>query len=270
MNKKTTLFLILWLIPIIGFSSQSNLITKEKFDYFASIAYNYLEKNKDQLACQKNESGFIRINIPVSEDVLADSPDLRSLQKLRLNFWDPEAGVTLQPESVHSHPNYFESYILSGGYTHQLYKAVSGRDEITDYSGYQVFRIIKSNHTKSVAYQGFSFLSNLGKFSVRQGAIASIPTTVIHRVIATDPETLTLNAVFGLKQPDLFYDVYLTDGGSIEDVKTKRTLIPSLESGPFIDKIMAILKEVIKQEKASDTSSHHESVSDEVQEGSTV
>ena len=68
------------------------------------------------MACHKNESGFIRINIPV------DNSLSNKIEKLRLNYWNPEAGLEILPESIHTHPRYFESFIIQGGYKHELYK----------------------------------------------------------------------------------------------------------------------------------------------------
>lgn len=164
------------------------------------------------LKCEKNESGFVRINIPMDP---SQTPS--NITKLRLNFWSPDAGVTTQPETIHNHPNYFESYVIRGGYTHELFAS----DE-KDGSVYDRYIIREEGGVKSREYTGKYRLQSINQESVSPGDIVAFPTPLIHRVESTQERTLTLNAVLPDNDNPKQFSVFVTEGSSSDEVKIRR------------------------------------------------
>ncbi len=82
--KKIYILTIIVYFPI--YSMHLARINHSQFKELIQHSKNYLKHNINNLACQKNESGFIRINIPISDE----SKIVPSLKKLRFNYRAPE------------------------------------------------------------------------------------------------------------------------------------------------------------------------------------
>jgi hypothetical protein len=164
------------------------------------------------------------------------------LNKIRLNFWCPEANSHIHPESIHTHPGYFESFIISGGYEHELYKSADANANAIKYHNY---KIIKSSFRKSFAYIGDAYLQSLGSESVQKNQIALLNTHLIHRVLHTNPNTLTINALFNTFNP--CYNVFLTENADSLNVQTSRKLITNEDSLPLLHKIIELLDQYEKE-----------------------
>ncbi len=81
----------------------------------------------EHLTVSRNPSGFLRLN----NDLIGAIKDPQILKvipdaaELRLNFWPGDLyeslGARLEPETRHSHPRGFCSFIVHGGYKHNIY-----------------------------------------------------------------------------------------------------------------------------------------------------
>ena len=185
-------------------------INFDKSQNLAVYAKKFLEKHADRVIYQENESGFVRINIPIVEE---------SIEKIRLNYWPAHKVGSIAPETVHSHPTYFESVIIQGGYTHQLYS----KRIINEYVSYDQYRIFKDfQNKKKFMFLGKSKLVLQNIESTQKNSIVGFPTSMIHRVLSTEPSTLSLNVVFKDCVPEPYYDVYVSPDGNVGDVKLTR------------------------------------------------
>ncbi|MCL5875411.1 MAG: hypothetical protein M1114_02995 [Candidatus Dependentiae bacterium] len=235
---KTTLFSAA--ILLINVKCQAMSYTKSKlnqadFEKLAIYTRTFLQENLDYLEAQENESGFVRINIPISS---ALKTEFEEISKLRINYWSPDVNVQIQPESLHTHPQYFESYIVNGGYTHDIYE--HGNMEDAAYDSYHIF---KQEDARSFEFFGESRLRFLKRESVEKGSIVLFNRDLIHKVVSSVPHALSLNVVFnGSDQKDVgFYDIHLTKNGTLNDIKTTRKLLTDEESKYIVKSIISIL-----------------------------
>lgn len=234
------------LLTLFGFSLQGmntgkikqkpikSRLKKHDFVGLGRYARNYLADNFGTLACQKNESGFVRYTIPAPKDV-------QDIEKIRLNFWHEKFNI--DPETVHNHPRYFESFIVKGGYQHDLYE----KDGLTaeEYDNYRIFKDKKNN--KNMMYIGPTHLENIASETTKTGDIVTFPDTMIHRVIKTDPKSLSLNVVFKDAQEEPFYDVFLAKGATMKKVKIQRPVIVGEEAHQITADAIKILDGFIKK-----------------------
>lgn len=237
---KKALF-ILFVGSLNGMVVPKGKISHPEFKEIAVYTNKFLKDNFYRLACQKNESGFVRINIPIHKEV---RPLFSQLSKIRLNYWSPETGVDIQPESIHNHPKYFESMIMSGGYDHATY-------EISDdnkHTSYDLYRILKEGDNKSFSFIGQAFLRHLKDESFNKGNVVLFNRDLIHRVLKTIPKTLTLNAIFNDRTPEnkSYYNVFLTQNGQLDDVKTSREIILNNKARPFIQEMINNISDFTK------------------------
>ncbi len=216
-------------------------ISQPEFKEMAVYTNKFLKDNFYRLACQKNESGFVRINIPIHKEV---KPLFKGISKIRLNYWDPETGVAIQPESIHNHPNYFESLIIKGGYDHALYEI----DDDQKHTPYDLYRIMKEADNKSFSFIGQAFLKHLKDETFNKGNVVIFDKDLIHRVLKTNPKTLTMNAIFNGSSLDnkSYYNVFLTQNGKLDDVKTSREIISNHKARPFIQAMINNISDFTK------------------------
>jgi len=94
---------------------RSLFLKADVFEFSELLSYvsGYLETNLRELAISKNLSGFFRIRIPPPENLK------QQVKELRINYWHPKLEIC--PESIHSHPQYFESIVICGGYEHEMF-----------------------------------------------------------------------------------------------------------------------------------------------------
>lgn len=202
------------------FPRGSNQISRAKYNseqvkFLVGHVQNFLKDNQHQLACQQNESGFIRFNIPAPESYK------QKYEKMRLNFWPSKSESFIDPETIHSHPRAFDSIVLSGGYVHGLYEE-NKEKETPIFDRYRIFK--PTLDVKKMMFIGHVQVKHLEDKAVEKGALIHIPTLAIHRILKTLPLTLSLNMVERTCK-DQEYDVYLTPGSSLLNIKTKRNFI---------------------------------------------
>ena len=216
-------------------------------------AYRYLVDNKEKITFAKNESGFIRMQFPkwVLEPDKTIAP-LESGDILRANYWyytsTSDCGVG--DESIHDHPRQFQSYIVHGGYEHELYELIDSantngkfnlpyllssehlsdlyqlfcaKKSLPDMYGSNVFKFSIDKKNKSISYQGKFILKKTGIETTKQGDIVSIDTDMIHRVskyhTVPNQKTLSLNIV--RNKGKFVTNIYLPEK-KIAAVKTER------------------------------------------------
>jgi len=239
--KNTFLLIAILLnVKLQAMNTIKSRITPAGFKELATYTQSFLQEHMDKLACQKNESGFVRINVPVSKTIKSN---FDGIEKVRLNYWSPVAGVTIRPESIHTHPNYFESFIINGGYSHAVYQPGDKKNKMFD-----LYRILKNNDEKSFAFIGRTKLKHVKDESVEKGSIVIFNKDLIHKVLATQPETLTLNATFNAPKDEdqSSYNVYLSKKGTLDDIRTTRDIIVNNKSKPLIQEIVTYLSQLTK------------------------
>jgi len=190
--------------------------------------HRYLAENFEKIKFERNESGFIRTTFP---DHLFH-PDhrvgaLKQNERLRANYWfDDKSGMG--DESIHDHPNPFQSYIVSGGYEHEIYR-ISFNESTKDFrlsmsldreqlwllyqkfvenakvaaddptTPTRKFKFSIDKVSKSVTYEGTVMLRLSGVEGTKQGDIVDIDSHMIHRVSMFQRipgiKTLSLNIV---------------------------------------------------------------------------
>lgn len=217
---------------------QQSRLTPNTYKQLIVHSSLYLQNNFNRLVCQKNESGFIRINIPS-----IPQPFFRDIKKLRINYWSPDHKVKINPESIHNHPSYFESLLITGGYSHEIYENGTKLDQ-----QYDLYRIFKDGDQKTFAFIGQSPLKALKSEVVEKHDIAVFPKDLIHKVIATQLNTLSLNAVFDNEEDISYYNIYLTSHGTLQDVKTTRGVLPYNKSKFFVKEIIELLEQYRKEQ----------------------
>jgi hypothetical protein len=194
----------------LSFLKPSLRLNRDKSRELAIYAKTFLEKHVNKIVYQANESGFVRVNIPIMEE---------SIEKIRLNYWPANIVDKISPETVHSHPRYFESVVIKGGYEHQLYNRCVINEGFS-YDHYRIFKDIQNK--KKFMFIGKAWLGYADIGITQRGDILSFPISMIHRVLSTQPSTLSLNVVFKDCNIEPYYDVYVSPDGSIGDVKLTR------------------------------------------------
>ena len=98
-------------------------------------------------------------------------------------------------------------------------------------------------------------LSKIDQVFVSAGEIVAYPLTLIHRVLSSEPNTLTLNVVFKEETDQPFYDVFISKEGSIEDVKVSRDIMLADEASSFVARIISLLEDT-KLEDVAESLGH--------------
>lgn len=189
---------------VIGFLLMVMMLwiqSSEAFDVttLANIK-SHLEGNFNETEWEINESGFVRWRM--SPDLLSSASDLEvnSLSKLRMNYWyKPDVKQDLQhfgDESAHDHPNGFTTYMLKGGYSHELFERCKGmnlKQHGVKSESRKHFQYNKK--TKALSQFGLVTLRKEKEQNVRPGMRVSFDDKAIHRIKSFQPNTMTLNAV---------------------------------------------------------------------------
>jgi hypothetical protein len=209
------------------------LLSHDQFKLLGIEALKFLQVNGQHLRCQDNESGFVRINIPLKNDFKV----LGAIEKLRINFWSPSTNVQIVPESIHTHPGYFESWIVQGGYTHERFEL--SNQKVINSKVFECYRVYKDGGSKSFAYIGPVALQNQGTETVKENQIIGISPDLTHRVLKTALRTLSINAVWG--QGKGSYDVFLSEKGTPDDIKVERTALSIHQSRDAVEEMIEIL-----------------------------
>jgi hypothetical protein len=187
--KHIIIFLLLTLLHVNTFA-QSQL-NEKAWRFIQVYCLEYLLKNKHNLKINTNESGFYRIKIPTPAGVNHNICDIR------INYWNFDSNATLQKETLHNHPNYFESKIIAGWYEHELFQQEPASDKTSNYFCYTVQNIAtKALNKKIVTMQSNVFIRSLGTQVVKKNQVLAVDKDLIHRITIFTPETLSINVVF--------------------------------------------------------------------------
>lgn len=215
-------------LSAVSAAAQAKIITREFNQQTLDNTYKYLVDNQDSISFERNESGFIRTTLP--DEVLQPDAAVAPLaagERLRINFWyDDKCGMG--DESIHDHPNAFQSFIVNGGYEHELYRVTSAKDPkkflpsmtLQSEELWELYqRFIKNNMegiadkdamsqkfkfsidkaTKTVSYEGPVGLRLTGVETTKAGDTVHIDSQMIHRVskfqAVPGEKTLSLNVV---------------------------------------------------------------------------
>jgi hypothetical protein len=218
-------------------------LNKEKALELAKYSLQFLNENKGKVVGLKNESGFIRITIPTAQF------EKWGIDKIRLNYWSPENDIDIEPESIHNHPRYFESFIVHGGYTHAKYKFSQDKKNENRYKQY---RLYKGKQDKYFEFKGVVQLKHLENESVKSGMVNAFPLSLIHRVLSTEVSTLSLNVLYDSNKnenEEKFYDVFISsEAHSSEHIKTKREFLTQQDTTKCVKKIIQLLEQFIVQD----------------------
>ncbi|CDZ77870.1 hypothetical protein BN59_02163 [Legionella massiliensis] len=243
------------------FESVDRTLTDDKFKVSLMTEILNVLDNPDyaeQLSISRNPSGFLRLNNDLIR--LISKPELLNAltdaAELRLNFWPgdlyPNLGAKLEKETGHSHPRGFTSFIVTGGYYHDIHLPSNNEKD----PGYMVFRgYVEPDKKRFEKQEGTHHLEHQvrEKFEASSG-YSYFSTSMIHNVVdplhAESPEndhgTLTINVVFNaLKSaPIPEYDLYMNDAASLVEKYDK--LSPEL-AGETLEIVKGLLRGKIKE-----------------------
>lgn len=181
---------------------------------------------QDVLSVSRNPSGFLRLNndlisLVTNQALLATIPDAA---ELRLNFWPgtlyQDLGAKLEQETAHSHPRGFTSFIVHGGYKHNIYFASTEPKKPGDVqyrfvaegvdNGTKQFTLTEGEHVIAPAMQErVQGSSDYAYFSTQM--IHEVATRISADDAAADHGTLSINVVFGKYRSEAApkYNIYL-------------------------------------------------------------
>lgn len=188
------------------------------------------ERYASQLSVSRNPSGFLRLNNDLiklikNQDLLKIIPDAA---ELRLNFWPGDLyqrlGAKLEPETQHTHPRGFCSFIVTGGYIHNIYLPSDNRDD----KAYKhvVHGVVSPSGKSFEVLPGTQYLAHVKAEEVKSSSdYAYFSTGLTHEVAERikaktteeDVGTLSINVVFkpleSAKQAE--YTLYLNEASSL-------------------------------------------------------
>lgn len=247
-------------------------VTKRDFNQATlNNAYQYLIDNREKITFAKNESGFIRMKFP--EGILQPDINISPLKPgdvLRANYWyyNSTSDCGVGDESIHDHPQQFQSYIVHGGYEHELYSLIgienktrifnfpyrlsSGnladlyqffctKKSCAEIYGSNAFKFTIDKLNKNISYQGKVILKKTGSETTKKGDIVTIDTHMIHRVskyhAVPNQKTLSLNIV--RNQGKFVTNIYLPEK-KLAAVKTERESVPPEEAILACDEMITL------------------------------
>ena len=187
------------------------------------LIHNFLLENHHDTTWEQNDSGFVRLDIP---DNLLDKPEKlkHNIAKMRLNFWPNNEPEEINEDTLHTHPRYFESYLVHGQYNHRVY--AEDKNNISyPYNKFQMVRL-PEKEVKAVL-ETTTGLERIHEKTIRQGDIVALPKCMIHKLLLTYPKTLSLNIVFknqdetGKDDKTTFHVYRSLFGGKTVDIKRK-------------------------------------------------
>lgn len=183
-----------------------------------------------QLSVSRNPSGFLRLNNDlihliknpaILKEVLPDAAELR------LNFWPgnlyKNLGAKLEPETGHSHPRGFTSFIVTGGYRHDIHFSSDNPND----PSFMVYKGIVGKKSKTFEKQKerHHLAPVLRETVAPASEYAYFSTSMIHNVHERLPAktgemdhgTLSINIVFdALKSaPTPEYNLYMNNEESL-------------------------------------------------------
>lgn len=243
-------------------------VQKRSFNQLTLInAVQYLRDYRDEVRLEKNESGFIRARFPAGIFVPDEKVKaLDSGEALRANFWYHESGIGLGDESIHDHPNPFQSYIVNGGYDHAIYELtdsspiteIMSKDNLSikevwelykehilfTQSQSEAFQFAIDKASKSVKYVGHVPIRKIAVQRTFPGQVVEIDDQMIHQVCnfraIPGQKTLSLNIVRNTGKG--VTNIFLPENKNAS-VKTEREQLRDPERGYIVDEMATLLEE---------------------------
>lgn len=210
----------------------SPVLQEKDWNWITKHCLDHVRKNQDKVQITTNESGFYRITIPVPQGMKTQ------VVGIRINYWGNNSQQHHVIESIHNHPNYFESHIVSGEFQHDVYKVSKNLDKGTTYTD---CTLLKKGERKTVISKKSVVLDLVGRQTLKARDTWNVSKSLIHRIVSFQPGTLSINVVFGDKQNQRkTYDVFLSvplcpalfikKRVDIADQKMKRSILESIIS----------------------------------------
>ena len=215
-------------------------LSKKDFYELVNYAMNSLESN---CVIERNPSGFLRIRLTTPPNFRLAS----EIETLRIHYW-PEKNLEVV-EAMHNHPRHFQSMILTGGYTHILYK----KDKVSDHSNFRVHRIVKCSNSimqRNIFCLGTVPLALLNSETTKRNSIIVFPKHLIHQVTGYQKGTLTVNAVFKNKSNPTYFDVFMREN-KYTDPQVERDCEGENSGEVIIVKIKGILQKWMEENQSS-------------------
>ncbi|HHF7344082.1 TPA: hypothetical protein ACPSKB_000483 [Legionella feeleii] len=214
----------------------------------------------EHLTVSRNPSGFLRLN----NDLIGAIKDPRILKvipdaaELRLNFWPGDLyeslGARLEPETRHSHPRGFCSFIVHGGYKHNIYHSSSNPKDpgFTEVVG-TVQPVSKAkSFKKKETPQHLSHVLKEDVTATPEG-YAYFPVRMIHEVASRtkasvrgdDHGTLSINVVFKTHKsaPVATYSIFMEREESLVEVYDQ---LPTMLAQQALEIVRNLLKGQIR------------------------
>lgn len=167
--------------------------------------HQHLLENQLDLKWKLNASNFARLELPSSLYADETSHNETECDRLRTNFWYDQngTGVANGDENIHDHPYGFKTYIINGGYTHEIFTQENQIEKYPDKctqslpttSSTAYFQYMLDKETDEVRRVQEVNLTRLCETSVLQGNTDTFDDQITHRVTSYKVPTLTINRV---------------------------------------------------------------------------
>lgn len=211
-------------------------IGKSSFIDLIKLAKSCLvSKDSHLLKFVANPTGFVRIHLPIPKS-LSDK-----MESIRLNYW-PLSFKVKMVEAQHTHPCYFESLILAGGYTHAVFKK---SEEGIPFRAHRMFKNVYKE--RNIFFQGIVRLARIKEESTKRDSFQIFPRTLVHQVLSTKPGTLSLNCVYKSRDHN-FFDVYV-EKSSFEDPQVEREVLSSEDASTLVKEILPLIDAYLSPEE---------------------
>lgn len=206
-------------------------LNKADFEDFREYSLKWLEEHRNAVDIHENESGFVRIAIPFQSETYPE------IGKLRLNYW--HRSTPIEKETVHSHPQYFESSIIAGSYQHELFEEGEEGELV------KAFLITKGDAKRVPKQLPMTHIKSIRIEKISEGELAVFPTDLLHRIIETSPIALSINAVFTCDEIT-YIKTYRGKDFPSETIDTKRHILSTEESEKVLDEVISLLSTASK------------------------
>lgn len=232
-QKRWQLIFLSIFLSTSAFGKEITMLNHANSKDLALYALQNIYNDENDVTYEVNESGFIRVSFP---------PPARFQEfsaRVRLNYWPKKLdNQALEiAESVHTHPQYFESVIVQGGYTHVIY-------QISDV-GAPFRTFLRDKVKKNAVEQQPVYLEVVKTETLQAGDILGMPTSAIHKVIRALPGTLSINVVYPKTEHNPTFKVFLSKSGKKSDVKTERQRVSQEQRIIHLNDINKILANFI-------------------------
>ena len=229
MNKIKKIFLIY--ILLLSRITIADKLKDLDWILIQEFCLDFVVKNKSNISIETNESGFYRIKIDPSNYID------KGIIDIRINYWMDDKNNNL--ETIHSHPNYFESKIIKGEYIHEIFYQ---KDYSLDkYNVYMINKDIKNK--KILTNKGVAYLKLYGIFLVNQNNKIVIDQKFIHRILGFKKDTLSINVVFGqIEKKNSKYKLFVKQDQITEkDINSRVEIKNTYKKHKILNNIIKIL-----------------------------